>query len=206
MKNVFKVMFLLYLVSSCSATINDTSNDYKDKCSALNEFLKTENKDPTKGVIVLKEKYNSNRTIEKFKGDSVVYTPTNIIREGGVSLSLYRVKDWVKMKKKYYNKNTDVGLLKNDFWKETDFTSNNILLLNYQQLIDYSNGKEIKGIDISRKEVYTFSNLIYYRNKKTIVFYVSVCEANCFEGRGFLIIMKKKNEKWIEIERVFDHY
>lgn len=199
-------MFLLYLVSSCSVVTNDASNDYGDKYIALNEFLKSEIRDSTKGVIVLKEKYNSNRTVERFKGDSVVYSPTNIIREGGVGLSLYKEKYWSEMKEKYWKANAEQSLLKNDGWKETDFTSNNILLLNYQQLVDYSNGKEIEGIDISRKEVYTFSNLIYYKNKKTIVFYVSVCEANCFEGRGFLIIMKKKNKKWIEIERVFDHH
>lgn len=199
-------MFLLYLVSSCSAVTNETSNDYRDKSIVLNEFLKSEIKDSTKGVIVLKEKYNSNRTVERFKGDSVVYSPTNIIREGGVSLSLYKEKYWSEMKEKYWKANEEQGFLKNDDWKETDFTSNNILLLNHQQLVDYSNGKEIEGIDISRKEVYTFSNLIHYKNNKTIVFYVSVCEANCFEGRGFLIIMKKKNEKWIEIERVYDHH
>lgn len=109
------------------------------------------------------------------------------------------------MKKKYYDRNIEGYLLKNTCWEETDFIKTKRILLSDHQLTDYSNGKEIKGIDISTKNVYIFSEPVSYKNKNTLVFIVYFGIIPNYEMRKFLVVMKKneKNGKWIEIERIF---
>ena len=102
-KYFFYTLFLVTWVSSCSSIKDNELDDNKVKLNALNDFLETQIKTPQKDIIIIAEKINSNETIKVFKGDSVVYSPTNILREGGVDISLYNEKDSVKMKKKYYN-------------------------------------------------------------------------------------------------------
>lgn len=206
----------LTFILSCATTNNKkkvlrskpdiaTNDSIRDKYEALNDYFDKEVKDKPQKVIIIKEKINPNETINTFKGDSTVYSPTRIVREGGVNISLYSQKDWVKMKKKYFNHNIKEALLRNDCWKMTDFRSNKIILISDQQYTNYSNGKEIKDVDFSNKDLYTFSEPIYYKDKKTLTFIVDFGSIPIFEMKRYIVVMEKKENKWVEIDRAYPY-
>lgn len=198
-KRIFCILFFATLISSCSSIKGNELDDNKDKLNALNDYLETQIKTPTKEIIIIEEKINSNETIEIFKGDSVVYSPTNIVREGGIDISLYNEKDWVKMKKKYYNHNIKEKFLEKDNWKITDFRIKNISIENRKT--DYESSNTGKYFDLPSKDVYYFSEPIYYKNKKTLIFSVSYNDSRDMIGGSQykVIVMKKKKDKWLEI-------
>lgn len=191
MKRYF-VYIGIFLISSCSAT--------KDKYVALNDYFETVIKDKNKEVIIAKEKINSNFTIDMLKLNEIqaIDPAGNITADA----ELYKEEDWERLKNEYQN-----TLIKgirywdsNEYWAKNDFRHKKIVFEN----MNTKKGIEpiIEKYDKPDICVYSFSEPIYYQNKKYIIFTTfEVCIAG---GYPFLVIMKKIKGKWILTHKAYN--
>ncbi|MBF4473752.1 hypothetical protein [Flavobacterium sp. HJJ] len=180
---IFIILLIILLISSCSPT--------KDKHQALNDYVNTVVKDTFQEIIIIKNKINSNQTIDIFKFGTI-YGETKL------DTILYNERDWRKMEKKYavnYQAGKNLWFT-TDFWTKENFNHKRIIFEDsfvgkadaFQEKYDYK-----PSIDI-----YSFSEPIHYKNKRVVVFTVHKT-ATSFIGLGHthIIIMKKKGGKWI---------
>lgn len=190
--NRYFVYIIIFLLSGCSAT--------KDKYDALNSYFETILKEKDKRVIIAKEKINSNFTIEMLKLNEIqaIDTAGNIT----VDTMFFNQEDWGKLKNEYQN--TIVKGLRywdnNEYWTTNDFKHKKIVFEN----MNTKTGIEpvIEKYDKSDVCVYSFSEPIYYQNKKYIVFFTTkICIAG---GNPFVVIMEKINNKWILTHKAYN--
>jgi hypothetical protein len=186
----YNVIILLLILSSCSTS--------KDKFNALNDYIKLEIKDTTKNIIVVKEKVSPNKTIEIFNTSQIIALDSK--KSGSLDTTLYQEKQWKHMKKKYEN----IHLTKKDnsledkYWTKEDFTYRKIILEGIKGLPgDYLFYKYLSNLNIY---VYYFSEPIYYKDRKHLVF--TVYQSDRIGGYGggssiFLVVMKKEKGKWL---------
>lgn len=184
------IVILLIILSSCSTS--------KDKFNALNDYIKLEIKDTTKSIIVVKEKVSSNMTIEIFNTSQIIALDSKKMET--LDTSLYQEKEWKRMKKKYEN----IHLTKKDksledkYWTKEDFTYNKIIIESIKGLPgDYLFNKYLSNLNIY---VYYFSEPIYYKDRKHLVFTIYRSDRIGGYGGGssiFLVVMKKEKEKWL---------
>lgn len=190
--NRYFVYIIIFLLSGCSAT--------KDKYDALNSYFETILKEKDKRVIIAKEKINSNFTIEMLKLNEIqaIDTAGNITAD----TIFFNQEDWGKLKNEYQN--TIVKGLRywdnNEYWTTNDFKHKKIVFEN----MNTKTGIEpvIEKYDKSDVCVYSFSEPIYYQNKKYIVFFTTkICIAG---GNPFVVIMEKINNKWILTHKAYN--
>jgi hypothetical protein len=181
-KEILITLLIISLISSCSST--------KDKHEALNEYFNTVVKDTSKDIIVIKNKINSNQTIEIFK-EGTIYGETKL------DTILYNERDWKKMEKRYAidylaGKNP---WFTNEFWTKENFDDKKIIFE------DSYVGKAdafLKKYDYKPSiDIYSFSEPIYYRNKGFVVFTVNKSATPIGYSSTYIVIMKKKSGKWI---------
>lgn len=190
--NRYFVYIVIFLISGCSAT--------KDKYDALNNYVETVVKDKNKTVIIAKEKINSNYTIEMLKLNEIqaIDTLGNITTDS----TFFNEENWEKLKNEYQN-NLIKGIRywdNNEFWTINDFKHKKIVFEN----MNTKTGIEpiIEKYDKSDLCVYSFSEPIYYQNKKYIVFFTTkICIAG---GNPFIVIMEKINNKWILTHKAYN--
>lgn len=192
-KSIYLLPFLI-LICSCSST--------KDKYEAVNNYLETTVKDTIKEIIILKEKLNPNETIYIFK-DANEYERVSKtdVKKGDVTVDtlLYNEKDWKKMDQKYGDGSlfiTETFLPERNNWKPSDFRLKSIQYENKDKYYDsVQNGKYYDVFE--RKEIYRFSEPIYYKSKKYIVFTVSSGgETGTYST--VVVVMKKVKGKWVQ--------
>lgn len=201
-KYMHSFLFILFFISNLLHG--------QDKNQAINDYLDTVIKDKNQKLIIIKEKINSDKTIEIFRG-TVYLDPTTkkLVREGGVEKPLYNDKDWEIMKNKYKNK-LPIGAisslwLKNSFWCADNFSRKNVI---FEELEEFYKRLE-KGESYSLEnaiEIYSFSNPIFYKKNKYVVFTVEPSKTNSITFfHEFIIVMKKVNNKWIIINKTFSN-
>jgi hypothetical protein len=186
--------FIALLFSSCSVT--------NDKYNALNDYLETIEKNSNKGIYVAREKINSNYTIEIFKLNEIQAFDS----KGNITTDakLFKEKDFEKLK----GENPDPPIqderiwATNKYWNKNDFKHDKIIF----ESMNTKTGIEsiIEKYDKSNICVYSFSEPIYYQNKKYLVFTnYKICIAG---GSSFVVIMQKIKGKWIRTHEAFNLY
>jgi hypothetical protein len=186
--------FIILLFSSCSVT--------NDKYNALNDYFETIEKDSIKKIFVAREKINSNYTLEIFKLNQIQAFDS----KGHITTDtkLFKEKDFEKLK----GENPDPPIqderiwATNKYWNKNDFKHNKIIF----ESMNTKKGIEslIEKYDKSNICVYSFSEPIYYQNKKYLFFTnFKICIAG---GSSFVVIMQKIKGKWIRTHEAFNLY
>lgn len=184
--------YILLLLSSCSTT--------NEKHEALNDYLETIEKDSNKEIFIAREKINSNYTLEIFKLNEI----QAIDSKGNITpdTHLFNEKDW----RKFNIKNPDQPIEKEKiwdtgkYWTKNDFRHSKTIF----ESMNTKTGIEsiIEKYDKSNICVYSFSEPVYYQNKKYLVFTnFKICIAG---GSPVVIVMKKIKEKWIRTHEAFN--
>jgi hypothetical protein len=192
MKNYFFITFIVLLTATnFSNTLFAQSTNERNK--ALNNYFETIIKDTTQVVFVAKEKITSNETIHIFGLNDIMIIDS--AGNGTGDTTLFKKKDFEIMKKKYKN-NCIQGRLNwcdNNYWTKEDFRHKKIIL----ESVNYKNGIEpiFKKYNNLNIKVYSFSEPIYYQNKKYIVF--TIIRLGFDSGKTNIIIMRKIKGKWI---------
>jgi len=198
MKNTFACLFIvILLISSCSSV--------KENLSPINTYLKSK-LDHNVEVSVIENKINNNYTIDLFKKRYITPINANTIENNIVLKTLlFEEKYWSKMNKKYRNQNTDKIWLKNRLWRQNDFIDIKIKFIKEENFPkpyvynEYMNEKMAEAI------VFSFSEPIFYKNKKYVLF----AKAETTTKKQFIIpnsivVMKKEKGKWIVIQEIID--
>lgn len=192
MKNYFfyTVIILLCITNFSNVLFAQSTNE---KYKALNDYLGTIIKDTTQVTFVAKEKINSNETLNTFGLNDIMIIDT--AGNGRGDDTLYKKKDFEKMKKEYKNRCLPGKRIwcNEDFWSKDNFRHKKVILesMNTNKEIELIIEKYNK-LDI---KVYGFSEPIYYQNKKYLVFTVNKLTLN--GSHSNIIVMKKISGKWI---------
>jgi hypothetical protein len=192
MKNYFfyTVIILLCITNFSNVLFAQSTNE---KYKALNDYLGTIIKDITQVTFVAKEKINSNETLNTFGLNDIMIIDT--AGNGRGDDTLYKKKDFEKMKKEYKNRCLPGKRIwcNEDFWSKDNFRHKKVILesMNTNKEIELIIEKYNK-LDI---KVYGFSEPIYYQNKKYLVFTVNKLTLN--GSHSNIIVMKKISGKWI---------
>lgn len=177
----------------------------QDKNQALSDYLNTISSDYNHGVIIIKEKINSNNTIDIFKGKTYVDSITRKLKRDnreGIKSPLYDEADWIKMKKKYYKNDNDFWL-KNDYWVIENFKVEKMIFVSHTLFFDFIFDYTEKHLPIIK--AFAFSEPIYYKNKKYLTFIVNEGNTESINGftNNYLIVMKKVKGKWVVINKSY---
>ncbi|TDD78284.1 hypothetical protein [Flavobacterium caseinilyticum] len=194
MRNYLLYGFIALLFSSCSVT--------KAKYNALNDYFETIEKDSNKEIYVAREKINSNYTLEIFKLNEIQAFDS----KGNITIDtkLFKEKDFEKLK----CENPDPPIqderiwATNKYWNKNNFKQDKIIFESMNTKIGIES--IIEKYDKSNICVYSFSEPIYYQNKKYLVFTnYKICIAG---GSSFVVIMQKIKGKWIRTHEAFNLY
>ena len=192
-KEIFITLLIILLASSCSSI--------QDKHQALNNYFNTIIKDTTKEIIIFKKKINSNQTIEIFGVNDIIAIDSKGSRRQDDNF--YNKKDWNRMKESYSveylaGKNP---WFTNELWTKDDFDYKKII---YEDIETGKVGAFFQKYDFKESiDVYSFSEPIFYKNNKYLIFMVSEDRTPGGFTRPYIIIMKKKNGKWIVTHKGF---
>ncbi|MBE8724470.1 hypothetical protein [Flavobacterium hungaricum] len=196
MKTALYIFLAVQLFLSCSAV--------KRVNPPLNDYISSLNLKDSDTVMIIQEKINSNAAIAIFKGRTVYYEGIDkYVKTEGVDAPLYDEKSWEKMKRKYKNKNTSEHWLKDDYWNLNDFKHQNIIFI---KQADFPNPGRYEKFDFKeRYRVFSFSDLMYYKNNKYAVFAVKSTTTDYKNiDETFILVMEKKNGRWTVIQKVGD--
>jgi hypothetical protein len=189
------VLILLYLITVPDSLFAQTA---KDKFNALNDYLETVEEFSTKKKMIIRDKVSPNRAIYILKTDYILAIDS--LGNAKSIKDFYNKKDWETMKRTYENKVLpEKGKTFVDkYWKENDFRKKNIAF------VDIPNGSwenaflQYIDMDSSLHDIYAFSDPIYYSSKKYLIFTVFNSDVlNLDSTSQYIVIMKKKQNKWI---------
>lgn len=156
-------------------------------------------------IFIIKEKTNTNHVIDIFKGKTSKDSLTNQYKRDEreeIKPPLYNEEDWAKMKKEYYQK-AEENTITNNLWLHTDFHYKHIEFFSAHSFIEFIVNHSEQHRPITN--IFSFSEPIYYSGKKYLVFKVGKGTTESINGLtdNYLIIMKKKNGKWVVINKSY---
>lgn len=201
MKNIiiFALIFFPHL-NSYSQDKKESLSEKKEKLEAINSYLETIIKDQNKAVFIAQEKLNFSLTIDIFKSNYIQAIDLNgDIRPDN---QLFNKKYWILLKKQNKDKPVQDNKIwdTHKYWNKKDFKSIKIIF----ESMNTKTGIEliIKKYDKSDICIYSFSEPMYYQNKKYLVFTnLKICISG---GNGFVVVMKKIKSKWIITHEAFN--
>jgi hypothetical protein len=165
----------------------------KEKNRALNDYFETIYKDTTQVIFVAREKINSNETLKIFGLNDIMIIDS--AGKGKGDNALFNKKDFEIMNAKYKNKCLQGKRIwcKNDFWTKDNFRFENVVL----EIMNTDKGIELMVEKYNRSdiEVYGFSEPIYYKNNKYVVF--TVHKLLIGAENTIIVIMQKIKCNWI---------
>jgi hypothetical protein len=198
MKNAFACLLIVtLLISSCSSI--------KENLSPINTYLKSKIEN-NEVVIVIENKINNNYTIDLFKERAITPINLNTI-ENSIVLKplLYEEKYWSQMNKKYRNQNTDKIWLKNRLWSQNDFNDIKIKFVKEDVFPKPYVYNEYMTVKMDEAIVFSFSEPIFYKNKKYVLFAkAETTSKKQFINPNSIVVMKKENGKWIVIQEIMN--
>lgn len=200
MKNIIIYLSLCIASTNYSQTKSTLKKDEKEKLEAINDYFKTIVKDSNRVVFIAQEKLNSNLTLEIFKQNFI----QAIDLKGNIEpdTHLFNEKDWKKFKKQ----NQDPPIQDNriwdthKYWGKNDFSHSQLIF----ESMNTKTGIEliIEKYDKSDVCIYSFSEPMYYLNKKYLIFTnLKICISG---GSKFVVVMKKIKGKWIRTHEAFN--
>lgn len=193
--SLFITLIISLFISNC-ATI-------KSKNAPINDYL-TSLDLKNKKIIIIQEKINNNITIGIFKGETLYFAKPSIkIKGEGVQKPIYDEVLWENMKKKYEDLNHHDYWIKGKYWTKNEFKHNDITFIKLEK---FPNPGKYEKFDFKEiLDVFSFSEVIYYNNKKYAVFTLQKTNTDVlFIGKASILLMKKINSKWEVIEEVSD--
>jgi hypothetical protein len=194
MKKITFYFLIFYIFSSnVSSQINK-----EDDNDVINIYLKTLVKDSNKEIIIIREKISNNETIDIFRGHIIKEADGSETRDSGVDSPLYQNKYWLIMKNKYSNDKTSSN--KKNIWNITDFKHKKIEFMGYEECLNH-----FKNFDFpheSEKLIYSFSDSIYYKNKKYVTFTVKYSSTKFIGMESYIVIMTKIKGNWVLIKKI----
>lgn len=190
MKKLFIIIVGLQFRSGCASFKRSDE-------SPIENFLRiTSTK--TDELIIIKEKLNTNHTIEIFKGT----TPFKKDREPhmqmqtGVSNSLFKKDDFKLMMEKYYKESLMNIEWSVDEWMSSDFNFPIYMLLSRKNfsMLDSTNY-------IEDREIYAFSDIIRYGSDYYVFGYLRSYTLRQYFSSITVVVMQKQNGKWKIVEQ-----
>ncbi|MEO8255337.1 MAG: hypothetical protein ABI554_13230 [Flavobacterium sp.] len=196
MKKVLCLFILSQLLFSCSVN--------KDPNAPINDYVSSLELKDSEKIMIIEEKINNNVAIEIFKGKTFYYTGINkYIKVEGVMEPLYNYKDWEKMRSKYENKYIKEEWIKGDYWTLKDFKHQNIIFIKREK---FPNPGKYEKFDFQENyQVFSFSDILYYKHKKYAVFVIKTTTTDYkdIDTTSILILTKIKG-KWTVFGEVGD--
>ncbi len=179
MKNVKKLIQLLpFLLMSCTSA-------YLKNYDPIIDFLKSQELDQNKSYILQKDKKSNIETLTIFDRNNDF---NNRILKNKVN-EIYNEKHWKKAYGKYAN-----DTILND-WTNKDFEPYEFILEKRKIIYNKTYYENYINNPQNAKQIIKFSEPIYYRNKKYILFTYDV--GYLYNGSNTkLIIMKKNKSKY----------
>jgi hypothetical protein len=202
MKNTFAcLLIMILLISSCSSV--------KENLSPINTYLKSK-LEKNELVIIIENKINNNYTIDTFTERATRPINPNTI-ENSIVLKplLYEEKYRSQMNEKYRNQNTDEIWLKNRLWSQNDFIDIKIKFVKEDVFPKPYVYNEYMKDKMDEAIVFSFSEPIFYKNKKYVLFAkAETTSKKQFINPNSIVVMKKKSGKWIIIQEIIsgDYY
>jgi hypothetical protein len=197
-QNTFCLTLILILVLYFSSKVQAQSINEKNK--ALNDYLETIFKDSTQVIYVAKEKISNNETLNILNKKDIILI--DIDGNGNGDPTFIKEKDF-KTLQNTYNNNCKSGILiwcTDKYWLQEDFKNHKVVLetVNTEKRIQAINEK-YNNYELM---VYSFSEPIYYQNKKYLIFTVNI--SSYFSSKTYTAIMKKNKSKWIMTHKGID--
>jgi hypothetical protein len=196
MKNTLIIILIVtFLISSCSTV--------KEKLSPINSYLKSKIQN-NEMVIVIENKINNNFTIDFFKERFITPINLNTIENSTIKNPLlYKENYWLELNKKYRNQNNDEIWLKNELWSQNDFINPKIKLVKEAAFPKPYVFNEYMTDKMDEVIVFSFSCQMFYKNKKYVLFAkAETTSKKQFINPNSIVIMKKKNGKWIIYQEI----
>lgn len=188
--NIYSLTLIIIVTICLSSTVQAQSVDEKRK--ALHDYLESIFKDSSQVVYIAKEKISNNETINILKKNHVVALDPN----GNYHDTTFLKNKSFNILQKIYINNCKEGVLNwctDKYWLQEDFKNHKVVLetVNTDKRIQAINEK-YNNYDLM---VYSFSELIYYQNKKYLIFTVNI--SNYTNSKTYIVIMKKSKLKWV---------
>ncbi len=197
-QNTFCLTLILILVLYFSSKVQAQSINEKNK--ALNDYLETIFKDSTQVIYVAKEKISNNETLNILNKKDIILI--DIDGNGTGDPTFIKEKDFKTLQNKYNNNcKSDILIWCTDkYWLQEDFKNHKVALetVNTEKRIQAINEK-YNNYELM---VYSFSEPIYYQNKKYLIFTVNI--SSYFSSKTYTAIMKKNKSKWIMTHKGID--
>lgn len=188
--NIYSLTLIIIVTICLSSTVQAQSVDEKRK--ALHDYLESIFKDSSQVVYIAKEKISNNETINILKKNHVVALDPN----GNYYDTTFLKNKSFNILQKIYINNCKEGVLNwctDKYWLKEDFKNHKVVLetVNTEKRIQAINEK-YNNYELM---VYSFSELIYYQNKKYLIFTVNI--SNYTNSKTYIVIMKKSKLKWV---------
>lgn len=184
-----KIIFFLIIIttlSSCKATKNNI---------VINSYFDNITKGSVDKIIILKQKIDNRRTLAIFKGTYTYNPKTKSYEKDGEKSKLYNLDAWNKMSSRY-----TYDTIKK-YWKKRDFNYKNIIV---EENKDFLDNKIYSKYLNDNYKVYSFSDPITYENENYMLFTVLFSDSSFSRTISeYVIIMKKKDKKWIVVDKVY---
>jgi hypothetical protein len=177
MKNIILIFVIGLILTSC--TSNQCVETY------MNAEAQKNKKDNIKSILYYGKENNYSKVLD-------IYSDNSIVEHNKKICAIYNQKDYEYFLSKYTNS-------KKEYWNKKNQTkfSFDSISYNFNNLRSFTNdGKLIK------KYYYIISNPIFFKNKKTVMFYCYSFEDTLNPVEELLVIMKKIKGKWIVVEKV----
>ncbi|WP_417939141.1 hypothetical protein [Flavobacterium sp. RS13.1] len=194
------ISLFISLMISLSSSNCSTS---KSKNAPINDYL-TSLDLKNKKIMIIQEKINNNITIGFFKGETLYSTESKTtIKAYGVEEPIYNEALWENMKKKYEDLNHPDYWIKGNYWTKNDFKHNDITFIKLEK---FPNPGKYEEFDFKELlDVFSFSEVIYYNNKKYAVFTLQKTNTDDkLLGNASILLMEKINRKWKVVQEVDD--
>lgn len=173
-------ILLLFILASCSSS----------KVALINSYLKEDiNKNNYKNnSVIVKEKEKPSEAIRIVFGwkEKNKYTGSQQVDE----------KDYTFLTAKYKNDTIQ------KYWNDNEFSINNLSIKEYKQIEELFKKKTYNTTDLING--YSFSEPIFIKNKNLAFFKVYKFQNHSRIVQSFVVVMKKMDSKWIEIEKIED--
>lgn len=190
MRNLILYIVLSIFTVSCSSTIKK-SGVVKNQ-PIIDYIESTPDRDSI--VFIHENKLSRSRAVRTMETGTMLDSAYEKYAVDFSESEYYKEDAWKSLNKKYSN-DTIVGK-----WNESDFIFPNELIdLEYVIKQRYN----IEAYE-SQKRFYIFSDILYYDNNRYAMFSVKLHRITVISAtyKDALIIMKKKNRKWVVIDKI----
>ena len=196
-KNIFYSFIILLFFTSLSQSLFSQSQSEKNR--TINAYFETIYRDTTQNIFISREKINSNETLKIFGLNDIMIIDAD--GNGRGDNSLYNKKDFEIMKIKNENKCSQGKRVwcRDDLWTKDNFKSKKVIM----ESMNTDRGIELifEKYNKFNIKVYGFSDPIYYKNNKYVIFTSNISGLNSYKTH--VVVMKKKNCNWIVTHKAF---